>query len=103
MSARKSDPENSQIAAENFSKKRSKVNLRIVTLTRASKETGITQAQVVDAIPEYRPGSITPRFARLVERGELVRVYLGMTKPTNQNPTGRPRYVTRVDVKTKQK
>jgi hypothetical protein len=102
MSARNSDPESSQRAADNFSKRASKVQARIEELARFTETVGITQSQVVAAMPEYKPGSITPRFARLVKRGKLVRVYLGTAKPTKRNRTGRPRYLTRLDEETKQ-
>jgi len=99
MNARNTDPETSHAAAAAFSKKASKVDARIIEQARTAGARGITEAEVVDAMPEYKPGSITPRFARLVRKGRLVRRLLGVGKPTKHFPAGRPIYVTRVDPK----
>src|SRR5215471_12144684 len=97
MSARNSDPQTSHEGSAAFSKNTATVDNRILGLARAAGERGVTQAEVVDGMPEYKPGSITPRFARLVRRGLLVRVRIGTGKPTKNCPSGRPLYVTRVD------
>ena len=101
MSARNTDPETSHEAAEAFCEVAATVDCRIIALARAAGARGVTQSEVVDALPEYKPGSITPRFARLVRRGLLVRVCIGTSKPTKHCPFGRPRYVTRVDKTTR--
>ena len=101
MLARSSDPETSHEAAEAFSKSSGAVDKHILELARTAAEHGITQADVVDAMPEYKPGSITPRFARLVRKGLLVRVRVGTGRPTKYFPSGRPLYVTRVDITTR--
>ena len=97
MSARNTDPETSHAAAEAFSESEKTVDNRILELARATTSRGITQAQAVDAMPEYKPGSITPRFVRLVRRRMLVRVCIGTGKPTKCFPKGRPLHITRVD------
>ena len=100
MPARNSDPETSHEAAEVFSKSSGAVDKRILELARTAAEHGITQAEVVDAMPEYKPGSITPRFARLIRQRRLVRIRIGTRKPTKCFPNGRPVHITRVDVAT---
>jgi hypothetical protein len=103
MNARSSDPQTSHDAAAIFSKKVGRVDARIVELTRAAGKRGISQAEIVDALPEYKPGSITPRFARLVKRGLLVRLRIGTGNPSKRFPDGRPLHKTRVDGATHQR
>ena len=100
MGARTTDPQTSHDAAATFSKKVGSVNDRIVELARAAGKRGSTQSDIVAAMPEFKPGSITPRFARLLKKGRLVRVRVGTGKPTKHFPTGRPLYMTRLDETT---
>ena len=101
MGARISDPETSRESAVAFVKHVGEVNDRIVEIVRASGRRGRTQSEVVASIPEYKPGSITPRFTRLVKRGRLVLIGIGTTKPTKRFPRGRPLFITRFDEETK--
>jgi len=101
MTARNSDPQTNHEAAAAFQKKVGKVDGRIIEIVRASGQLGRTQSEVVASVPEYKPGSITPRFVWLVERRQLVRIRIGTTKPTKRNPGGRPLYITRFDEETK--
>jgi hypothetical protein len=75
----------------------SRVDKKILEHVGASGTRGVTQSEVVDAMPEYKPGSITPRFKRLEDRGEIVRVPDGLGRPSKEFPLGRPLYKTRWD------
>jgi hypothetical protein len=101
MTVRNTDPDSSHKSAVAFRKHISKVDVRILEVVRSSGPHGRTQSEVVDGIPEYKPGSITPRFTRLVRNRQLVLIPLGNTKPTKRCPGGRPRYITRFDKETK--
>ena len=103
MGARANDPHTSHAAATAFVEQAATVDARIVQLARVAGRIGITQSDAVEAMPEYKPGSITPRFVRLVRRGALIRVRIGTSKPTKHFPCGRPLYQTRVDSTTGQK
>jgi hypothetical protein len=100
MGARNTDPETSHESAVAFHKHVSNVNARIIEIVRASGHHGRTQSEAVALMPEYKAGSITPRFSRLVKRGLLVLIRVGTTKPTKASPLGRPRYITRHDEET---
>ena len=101
MTARRTDPETSLESAEAFEKHVPDLNDRIVDIVRSSGRHGRTQSEVVDAIPEYKPGSVTPRFTRLIRNRRLVLIRIGKTKPTKRCPGGRARYITRFDQETK--
>lgn len=103
MSVRNSDPVTSDEAAASSVELARKLRDRILQLARVARFTGITIAESVEAIPEHKPSSVTPRFSELVERGQLVRSFIGMGKPNKCFPAGRPLYRTRTDGQTKKR
>lgn len=103
MNARNIDPATSHEAAASSVDLARKLRDRILQLAKAAAWTGITIAEGAEAIPERRASSITPRFSELVERGQLVRTFVGMGKPTKRFPAGRPLYETRLDEQTRKR
>lgn len=103
MSARRTDLETSHEAATLIRHKRATIDKRIIQLARAAGASGITQSEVVACMSEYKPGSITPRFIRLVKRGDLVRLCLGSRKVTEKFPQGVSCFRTRRDEETGRK
>ena len=78
-----------------------KLRARIVRLARAAGSKGISLSETVQAIPDHKLSSITPRFVELVKGKQLVRVFIGAGKPTKRYPAGRPIFLTRFDEQTK--
>jgi hypothetical protein len=101
MNARNSDPETSHRSAATSAEVSGKLRARIVRLARAAGSKGISLSETVLAIPDHKLSSITPRFVELVEMGQLVRVRMGVGKPTKRYPAGRPQFLTRFDEQTK--
>lgn len=100
MGARHNDPESSHNAALKFRKHAGKVDDLILQVVRSSGSHGSTQSEVVSSITDYKPGSITPRFVKLVARGKLIRIPVGKKKPTKKFPEGHVWYITRRDAET---
>ncbi len=92
MTVRNSDP-NTELA--------SRLRARILALARAAGQRGITIGEAEQQIPEHKNASVSPRFAELVARGELIRLLVGYGKPTKRFPGGVPRYLARLDTETK--
>jgi hypothetical protein len=72
----------------------------IIDLARQAGPTGITINEGERLIPDHKGHSVSSRFSELVERGDLVRVFVGYGQPAKRFPKGVPRYVTRYDEET---
>jgi hypothetical protein len=95
MTVRNTDPETSYESAAQVDVLASKLRAAIVNLAREAGSVGITGNEAERLIPDHKNHSITPRFAELIARGELVRMLLGRSKK------GRPIYLKRYDTITK--
>ncbi len=101
MTVRNSDPQSSHDSAAQLGELAAKLRTKIVALARAVGAQGLTANEAERAIPEHKGHCVSPRFAELVERGDLVRVLTGYGKPTKRFPGGVPRYVTHFDRETR--
>ena len=101
MTVRNSDPETSHASAGASHNLAQKLRAKILELAQAAGPEGITSNEAERGIPGHKPNAISPRFAELVKRGQLVRVQTGKGKPTKHYPYGIPRFLTRYDAETK--
>lgn len=76
---------------------------RILDLARKAGRNGLTINEAERQIEDHKGHSISPRFAELRKRGELVRVLVGHGRSTKHFPDGIPRYLTRYDEETGRK
>jgi len=100
MTARNTDSSTSHQSAAKVGELAAKLRDRIKVVTHAAAHVGITISEATAQLPEYKPQSVSPRFAELVKSGVLVRVLLGHGKPAKRCPGGVPHYATRFDPET---
>jgi hypothetical protein len=74
---------------------------QILDLARKAQRRGLTINEAERFISNHKGHSISPRFAELVRLGLLVRVVIGLTRPTKRFPHGAERYMTRFDQETR--
>ncbi len=73
---------------------------RILVLAEEAGPRGLTINEAERLIDDHKGHSISPRFSELIDRGILVRVQIGLGRPTKRFPNGDPRYAKRYDEDT---
>ena len=97
--ARSSDPLTSHEALGD-EELRTRISDEIDRVAREAGLAGVTINETAEALPKYKPWSISPMFKPLVCRGVLVRRLVGVTEPSSRFPEGKEIYETRVDAVT---
>jgi hypothetical protein len=100
MPVRNSDPETSHESAAQVGELAARLRGRIIALARDAGEVGITINEAERLIADHKYNGVSPRFAELVRRGDLVRELIGHGKPTKRFPDGVPHYTARWDERT---
>jgi hypothetical protein len=92
--ARNSDPTTSHESAAQAGELAAKLRDKILDLARQAGCDGLTSNEAERKIADYKANGVSPRFAELVKRCDLVRV------PRGYSTKGRPVYATRFDAIT---
>lgn len=91
LPARLTDPHTSHESAEESTDVRSQIAQAITALALEAGNSGITINEATEALPQFKPVSVSPVFKPLVNRSVLVRRVIG------RNEKGKDLYETRED------